>query len=315
MIQTREEFYKAVRDLTEERVVEFVKSHHLAFLGPEEAVKIRKEEKRRPLQEDQADRSNQLKESLVILSDGTIFRTGRSGLAGSVPGGAASVLLGVGSHKSVYQVEDLSTHIYVAVAEMRLPFRQKDLKREQEITQNIDSPHVHKIRGFSQRPTRMKKVLVHGQSIDGVAMKSYAVSDICQNSLDQMLKKDPRYLQKHPEHLRQIESALNACEAAGILHNDLRIQNIFIQDGIAMLADFGEAERIEELSPARRNDLEAKQSAILNDLRRRYAAQAKLLATPIHLIDSEPEGKGGSFCLKVAGLVSAVAVIALSLYC
>lgn len=262
IVQTREEFCDAVRDLTEERVVKFVKSHRLAFLEPEEGIKIRKKEKRHPVEGNQSGRSNRLKTSLVVLSDGTIFRTGRNQLAQkSIPGRRAAIFLGAGSEKSVYKVKNLNTGEAVAIG---VAYNSSESLRNECRISQINSPYIHRSLFYSVR----KDEAANCQS----SSKGYAVSKVCQGSLDHMIGGDRDYLEKHPEHLTHVEKALEACRAAGVIHNDLQGNNIFItEDGTAVLSDFGEALRIEELTEEMRNKMENKQLIALNDLRSRYA--------------------------------------------
>ena len=301
-VTTREAFYEAVRDKTEESVIEFVKSHHLTFMQPEEAIKIRKMEKRHPLKERGIDRSTSLARSLLIFADGTIVPTGRNRISRkSTPGGRSAQFLGSGSDKSVYKVKDLSSGDDIAIGVGHRSV--EDLRNECRMSQIVDSPYIHASRFFFRESTQSHKKRNR--------IKAYAVSKICKGSLDRMIRLDPKYLLKHPEHLTQIEKAVEACYNAGMLHNDLHGNNIFItEEEIAILSDFGQAVLIENLSGSEKRQLENKQITNLTDLRRRYTGTRMNCAMSIEL----QKGSSAYTLLSTATLILIVLMITSNLF-
>lgn len=223
-------FYKAVKHLSAEAIVDYVRSIQLP---PGRAFKIRKID---DAKSDDIDRSNQLKQSLVILSNGTIFYTGKQDcFRFTVPGGK---LLGRGANKLVFEVFDLNTRQFKAIAvpvckitaQIFLP----SMKKEADITSRVLSTYVLSSSYFS----RMTK---SGREL------GYLESELCFKTLKQLLEDNPRFLAEHSEIVTQVEKALHSCHSAGIAHLDARKENILLaktRDGrfIAKLADFGSAQ-------------------------------------------------------------------------
>jgi len=236
-VYTRQEFEDTVRDLTsEELVVEYIRSHRLEFLQMGEAVKVRKHLKHRVIDANRGrERSNHLLYSLIVLSDGTVFRTGREkekNYYRRSPGGREAALLGNGHFKDVFRVKDLVSGKMVAVSLARSEKFEKMLKVEYEVTQLVHSPYILPVQCYGTVETAKG------------TKKVYAISELCEGTLE---KKGELYLREHPEILQRIANALEDCHAVGVVHNDAYPRNIFIKlNGDAVLADFGNAERFEE---------------------------------------------------------------------
>lgn len=232
-------FYKTVKHLSVEAIVDYVRSIQMP---PGRAFKIRKIN---DAKSGEVDRSTRLNKSLVILSNGTTFYTGKrvdvkEGAAHpSIPEGQ---LLGRGMNKLAVQIFDLNKRrckaiavpAYKITAQASLP----SMKKEAKITSKIFSDYVLSSYYFS-RTTKLGKE------------SGYLESELCFATLQQMLDANPRFLADHPEIVDQISKALAACHSAGFAHLDVGKGNIFLmktRDGrfIAKLADFGSAQKADE---------------------------------------------------------------------
>ena len=139
--------------------------------------------------------------------------------------------LGRGGTALVYLARERSTGAEVAIKLIRSKYIEDDeavarFDREARFVAQLDHPNIVPVRSvLDLGSSGMALVMAH---VDG-------------RTLRQIIRADGRLSPARTEQvLRDIGSALGAAHAKGIIHRDVKPENIFIDaDGRAMLADFG----------------------------------------------------------------------------
>ena len=139
-------------------------------------------------------------------------------------------LLGRGGMGEVYEAEHTVKEWTVAVKLMSANFSKdpvfrERMKREARITGRLQEPHVVPIHDYGEIDGQMflEMRLIEGIDLDGVLKRFGALTA-------------PRAV----AIITQIASALDAAHAAGVMHRDIKPQNILVtRDDFAYLVDFG----------------------------------------------------------------------------
>jgi serine/threonine-protein kinase len=150
-------------------------------------------------------------------------------------------VLGEGGMGAVYVAEHLKLRKLVALKTIRPEFAgdgqaERRFEREAQATAKIDHPHVVSAMDYGHLP-------------DGGA---YLVVQLVRGqSLGKHLERGPLYWRQAAELGAQIADALATCHAAGVIHRDLKPDNILLEqrdDGSfhARVVDFGIARLAEE---------------------------------------------------------------------
>jgi serine/threonine protein kinase len=139
-------------------------------------------------------------------------------------------LLGRGGMGEVYEAEDTVKDRVVALKLMnqefsRDPVFRKRMQREAHIAGRLQEPHVVPIHDFGE--------------IDGQLYLEMRMVD--GTDLDSVLKRfGPLAPPRAVALIRQVAAALDAAHAAGVMHRDVKPQNILVtRDDFAYLVDFG----------------------------------------------------------------------------
>ncbi|WP_071287749.1 serine/threonine-protein kinase [Mycolicibacterium llatzerense] len=141
-------------------------------------------------------------------------------------------LLGVGGMGEVYEAVDTSKERTVALKILSDQYSQDErfrerFQRESRAAAILQEPHVIPIHDWGEVDGRLyiDMRLVHGET------------------LHDMLKSGPLPAEQAVEIISHIASALDAAHAAGLIHRDVKPQNIMVTLGdFAYLVDFGIAE-------------------------------------------------------------------------
>lgn len=147
---------------------------------------------------------------------------------------ACRSLLGQGATARVYQAWDRVLHVERAIKILTVPMRGHDILRERlrseaRLMARLAHPNILKV--FDSGSDR---------GMD------YVVMDLAEESLQQRLEqRGPMSVERAGAWILQILSALSAAHAAGIVHRDVKPQNILLRDGLALLADFGIARSLD----------------------------------------------------------------------
>jgi serine/threonine-protein kinase len=136
--------------------------------------------------------------------------------------------LGEGGMATVYLAQDLRHNRHVAVKVLKPEFAEalgaQRFLKEIEVTAKLQHPHI--------------LPLFDSGSASGALF--YVMPLMRGESLRERLTRDRQLPVSEAVHLvRQIAGALAFAHAQGILHRDIKPENILIQDGEALLADFG----------------------------------------------------------------------------
>src|SRR5438477_7149373 len=136
--------------------------------------------------------------------------------------------IGEGGMATVYLAQDLRHNRNVALKVLKPEFAEalgaKRFLKEIEVTANLQHPHI--------------LPLYDSGNASGVLF--YVMPLMRGESLRERLARDKRLSVNETVHLvRQIVGALDFAHRQGILHRDIKPENILIQDGEALLADFG----------------------------------------------------------------------------
>jgi serine/threonine protein kinase len=155
-------------------------------------------------------------------------------------------LLGSGGMGEVYEAEHTVKQWTVAVKLLSESFSQdpvfrKRLEREARVAGRLQEPHVVPIHDYGEIDGQLflEMRLVDGTDLDGLLKRFGPLSP-------------PRAV----TIVHQIASALDAAHAAGVMHRDIKPQNILVtRDEFAYLVDFGIAsattdERLTQLGTA-----------------------------------------------------------------
>jgi serine/threonine protein kinase len=155
-------------------------------------------------------------------------------------------LLGSGGMGEVYEAEHTVKQWTVAVKLLSESFSQdpvfrKRLEREARLAGRLQEPHVVPIHDYGEIDGQLflEMRLVEGTDLDGV-----------------LTRFGPLTAARAVAIIHQIGSALDAAHAAGVMHRDIKPQNILItRDDFAYLVDFGIAsattdERLTQLGTA-----------------------------------------------------------------
>jgi serine/threonine-protein kinase len=139
-------------------------------------------------------------------------------------------LLGRGGMGEVYEAEDVRKHRVVALKLISTQFsdhpeHRARMQREADTAGRLNEPHVVPIHDYGEIDGQF---FVEMRLIDGISLRS-------------LLK---RYGPMSPARavaiIRQVASALDAAHGAGIMHRDVKPENILVtDDDFAYLVDFG----------------------------------------------------------------------------
>jgi predicted Ser/Thr protein kinase len=139
-------------------------------------------------------------------------------------------VLGAGGMGVVYEATQLSLRRRVALKVLRAPLDADEafasrLRREGQLQASIEHPHV-------------LDVYEVGESDDGLFLAMRLVED--GSSLASLLEGGDLDARRALDLLAQAASALDAAHAAGLVHGDVKPQNILVDgEGSAYLGDFG----------------------------------------------------------------------------
>ncbi|KAF8610619.1 kinase-like protein [Ceratobasidium sp. AG-I] len=154
-------------------------------------------------------------------------------------------LIGRGSFGRVYHAMNLTTGDMIAVKQVELPKTESDrndsrqmsvvdaLKFESDTLRDLDHPHIVQYLGFEQTADALSIFLeyVPGGSVGSVLRKHGKFEDVVVRSFS-----------------HQIIDGLAYLHASGILHRDLKGDNILIDpSGICKISDFGISKRSEHV--------------------------------------------------------------------
>jgi serine/threonine-protein kinase len=136
--------------------------------------------------------------------------------------------LGEGGMATVYLAQDLRHNRHVALKVLKPELAEalgaQRFLKEIEVTANLQQPHI--------------LPLYDSGSAGGALF--YVMPLIRGESLRERLVRDKRLPVSEAVHIvRQIAGALDFAHRQGVLHRDIKPENILIQDGEALLADFG----------------------------------------------------------------------------
>jgi serine/threonine-protein kinase len=136
--------------------------------------------------------------------------------------------LGEGGMATVYLAQDLRHNRHVALKVLKPELAEalgaQRFLKEIEVTANLQHPHILPLYDSGSASGALFYVmpLIHGES------------------LRERLARDGRLpVSETVDLIRQIAGALDFAHRQGILHRDIKPENILIQDGEALLADFG----------------------------------------------------------------------------
>jgi len=137
-------------------------------------------------------------------------------------------LLGEGGMATVYLAQDLRHNRQVALKVLKPEFAEalgaQRFLKEIEVTANLQHPHI--------------LPLYDSGNASGALF--YVMPLMRGESLRERLARDKQLSVTETIHLvRQIVGALDFAHRQGVLHRDIKPENILIQDGEALLADFG----------------------------------------------------------------------------
>ena len=159
----------------------------------------------------------------------------RQGLAAGTRFGAYEVtgLLGRGGMATVYLAQDLKHHRRVAVkvlhAEVSAAVGREWFLREIDIAAALHHPHILPLHDSG--------------SFDGLLY--YVMPHVEGESLRQRLAREgPLSLASAQRIVREVAGALDYAHRQGVVHRDIKPENILLQDGQAIVADFGIARAI-----------------------------------------------------------------------
>ncbi len=143
--------------------------------------------------------------------------------------------LGAGGMATVFLAEDIRHHRKVAIKllrpELGVVLGGERFLSEIRITAGLDHPHI--------------VTLIDSGEANGLLY--YVLPFISGESLRQKLDRDEQLsLGEAIEITKQVAGALDHAHQKGIIHRDLKPENILLQDGQAMLADFGIALAVKE---------------------------------------------------------------------
>ena len=136
--------------------------------------------------------------------------------------------LGRGGMATVYLADDLKHHRQVAIKVLDRELAQwigKDrFLREIEVTARLTHPHI--------------LALHDSGAVDGLLY--YVTPYVAGGSLRDRLKREGQLLLEDALRIaREIASALGHAHHEGLVHRDVKPENILLSDGIALVADFG----------------------------------------------------------------------------
>ncbi len=143
--------------------------------------------------------------------------------------------LGAGGMATVYLARDLKHDREVAIKvlrpELAAALGAERFLNEIKITARLDHPHI--------------LVLIDSGAADGLLY--YVLPFVRGESLRDRLKREKQLgIDEALAITRQVASALDYAHRQGVVHRDIKPENILIQEGEAMLADFGLALAVKE---------------------------------------------------------------------
>ncbi|KAJ3526316.1 hypothetical protein NMY22_g10214 [Coprinellus aureogranulatus] len=154
-------------------------------------------------------------------------------------------LIGKGTYGRVYLALNATTGEMIAVKQVELPQTPSDksdsrqatvvqaLKMESETLKDLDHPHIVQYLGFEETPTNLSIFLeyVPGGSIGSVLKKHGKFDDVVTRSFTS-----------------QILDGLEYLHSKGILHRDLKSDNILVEmTGVCKISDFGISKRTDDI--------------------------------------------------------------------
>jgi hypothetical protein len=166
-----------------------------------------------------------------------------------------AAVLGRGAMGEVYEARDVATGAPAAIKLLRPglagdPAQRARLARELAAGEAIDSPHVIRILGGWADPPRDA-----GTGSPHAALPYLAMERLHGHTLAEVLRREPRLAGEPLAELgRQIGAGIDAAAAAGVVHRDLKPQNLFrCNDGTWKILDFGVAQLASEAGAADRS--------------------------------------------------------------
>jgi serine/threonine-protein kinase len=151
--------------------------------------------------------------------------------------------LGRGGMGVVFLCRDIALHRLVAVKVLRFEYatsvdHRERFRREARMTARLSHAHIVPVHTFGEVGDLVYIVMkyVHGESLDERIRRDGALGE-----------RDARRM------LRQIADALDHAHAEGVIHRDLKAENILIERGTnrAMITDFGVALSLRSYEPGR----------------------------------------------------------------
>ncbi len=155
--------------------------------------------------------------------------------------------VGTGGMAVVYRAEDLRHHRRVALKVLRPELTEvlgaERFLKEIEVTANLQHPHILPLFDSGEVPAGDQP---------GPPLLFYVMPFVEGESLRAMLAREKQLpLDDALDFARQIGSALDYAHRRGVVHRDIKPENILIQDGKALVTDFGIALAVSQAGGSR----------------------------------------------------------------
>lgn len=156
----------------------------------------------------------------------------------TIPGFELLEELGRGGMGVVYRAREVSLGRDVAIKFLPAEYsddsvRLERFKREARTASALNHPNICTVHALEEHDGRRFIVmeLVEGQTLQAITAQRPAITEIIQ-------------------HMRQVAGALTSAHAAGVVHRDIKPDNIMVRpDGYVKVLDFGLARRLPALAP------------------------------------------------------------------
>ena len=155
--------------------------------------------------------------------------------------------VGTGGMAVVYLAEDLRHHRHVALKVLRPELTEvlgaERFLKEIEVTANLQHPHILPLFDSGEVPAGDQP---------GPPLLFYVMPFVEGESLRAMLAREKQLpLDDALDFARQIGGALDYAHRRGVVHRDIKPENILIQDGKALVTDFGIALAVSQAGGSR----------------------------------------------------------------